>query len=198
MPTIKAPPKAFICEARADRLGNKARAAFEKLKQEMGPRGATFLGRTINVDDTLESVLKRIPAAELEEGGSTIKAVTSPQSKMPALRQIDPAFSLHMVLSEPFLRRPGGVLKFLRRKIQEYTDPKGGVMEPRPAPGQWMQQADILAALLAEQIKGLDQDTIRQNMAYRINQAADLQKHGPRKRQDLASTIAQVIDETFK
>jgi hypothetical protein len=197
MPRIKAPPKAFIYEAPPDRLGNKARTAFEKLKQEMGPRGATFLGRAISADDTLESVLKRIPAGEMEEAGSTIKSVTFPEGSIAAgFGHMDPAFSLHMILSEPFLRRPGGVLKFLRRKIQEYTDPEGEIMEPRPAPGQWMQQVDILAALIAEQLKGVEQDTIRHNMAVRIKRAADLQK--PRKRQSVEQTIVQVIDETFE
>jgi hypothetical protein len=110
--------------------GNEGMSAvFDSLKRAAGARGFTFLGRPVTKDMTFEDVLKKIPAAELEEAGSAIKAVLSPQSyqRFDAVR----AMLYTMFGLDWLMTTPGGTVKYLRRKSQEYLDPHGEVMERR-------------------------------------------------------------------
>jgi hypothetical protein len=137
-------------------------AMFESLKVAAGPRGATFLGRPITKDDTLEDVLKRIPAAELEEAGGTIKAIKSPESigvrPYGAMTPVDMAVRVFGI--DPFVFQPAGLVKYMRRKLQGYVDPDGeGPIKPRPAPKEaksMVDIADLLGKMMRENFKDSD------------------------------------------
>jgi hypothetical protein len=147
---------------------------FERLKASAGDRGFTFLGRTVGPEDTFADVLKRIPAAELEEGGSVSKVIRSPDS-IRGFGGIDPFSSLYAILSEPLIRQPGGLIKFLRRKLQEYKDPEGEVMTPRPAQGKHWQQMDLLTKMLADEVRGVDKALTYEHVLLRIKKNALLE-----------------------
>ena len=65
------------------------RDAYEMLRAEAGDRGFLYAGRFVprGSTESLQDVLKRTPAAELETAGSTQFAINRPQTVMNVLRR---------------------------------------------------------------------------------------------------------------
>jgi hypothetical protein len=102
-------------------------------KRAAGDRGFTFLGRAVTKDMTFDDVLKKIPAGELEEAGTAIKSILTPGALKPkdAIR----ATMFLVLANDPLGQQPGGMVKFLRRKSQDYLDPQAQIMQRRISTG---------------------------------------------------------------
>jgi len=75
-----------------------------------------------------------------------IRRVTGPQSYM----LIDAKNQFYPLLldADSLIRQPGGAIKYLRRKSQEYLDPQGDLMVPRPKVLSYWDQIKLLADML--------------------------------------------------
>jgi hypothetical protein len=111
------------------------------------------MGRAVSATDTFPDVLKRIPAGELEEGGATIKSIASPEYMFRLETNPAPAL-IRMLFGANPLPMPGAALKYLREKLQPWLDAQGELMEPRPSANRYWRNMDLLAKMLAENIKG--------------------------------------------